>query len=196
MAVTPERMTLAELLKLPEIKPARERRNGVVPQRGYNTGPGSAIMTWLAIQMNQFGESRELAQAFISTRLILGDDSYVPNVVVYLWDRVPIDENGMYACYFRVAPDLAVEILAADQQPESLLERGRDLIDHDVRAVLLIDPKGRKVHLLHAEGDVVPLQEGDEIDLTDVLPGYQLTVAELFEQMRARPRRSERHGHT
>ena len=191
MAVTPERMTLAEFLKLPEVKPARELRNGVVQQRGYNTGPGSAIMTWLAIQIHQFAEPRELAEAFISTRLILGDDSYVPNVVVYLWDRVPIDETGKYACYPRVAPDLAVEILAADEDINALFSRGRELIDHDVRVALLIYPKGRNVYLLRPKDETVQLGDGDAIDITDVLPGFELSVAELFEQMRARPRRRQ-----
>ena len=189
MAVTPQRMSLAEFLKLPEVKPALELRHGVVQQRGYNTGPASAILTWLAVKIHQFAEPRELAQAFISTRLILGDDGYVPNVVVYLWDRVPIDENGTYECYPRVAPDLAFEVLAADQSVESLLAGGRELVDHHVRVVLLIDPKRRNVYVLRADGEVGPLREGDTVEVTDVLPGFELSVSDLFSRIRARPAR-------
>jgi Uma2 family endonuclease len=194
MAVTPKRMSLTEFLKLPEVKPALELRNGVVRQRGYNTGPGSAIMTWLAVQIHLFAEPRELAQAFISTRIILGDESYVPNLVVCLWDRVPLDRNGMYECYFRVAPDLAVEILAADEQIGSLMTRGRELVGHHVRVVLLIDPGGRSIYVLRAEGEVGPLRDGDTIDITDVLPGFELTASDLFARVRARPPRSQSQG--
>ena len=98
----------------------------------------------------------------------------------------------MYQLYFTVAPDLAVEILAADEQVEVLDARGCELVDHGVRVVVLIDPKRRNVYVLRAGGEVGPLREDDAIDITDVLPGFESTVDDLFLSIRARPDRTRK----
>lgn len=46
MAVTPQRMTLAQFLQLPEVKPARELRHGMVSQKMPPSGPHSSIQGW------------------------------------------------------------------------------------------------------------------------------------------------------
>jgi len=62
MAVTPERMTLAEFLTLPEVKPARELRNGMVSQKMPPSGPHVAIQVWFGYQVDMFAEPLELAR--------------------------------------------------------------------------------------------------------------------------------------
>src|SRR5262252_4033349 len=99
MAVTPQRMSLADFLKLPEVKPALELRQGVVSQKLPPSGPHGSIQYWFGAQVFNFGELRQIAQGFTETRVILGDDTYVPDVIVYLWDRVPEDEHGRLPHY-------------------------------------------------------------------------------------------------
>jgi Uma2 family endonuclease len=187
MAVTPQRMTLAEFLDLPEVKPARELRHGVVSQKVPPSFSHGSMQSWFSAQVYIFGELREIAQAFTETRVILGEDTYVPDVVVYLWDRVPEDEDGRLPRHTTVPPDLALEILSLGQTVGSLLERCRELVGHGVRVALLVDPERRNVYVLRADHELGPLREGDVIDITDVLPDFQLTVADVL--ARARPAR-------
>src|SRR5262249_21681905 len=94
MAVTPQRMTLAEFLELPEVKPARELRHGVVSQKVPPSGPHVSLQLWFGYQVDMFAEPLQMARAFPEIRIILGQDTYVPDVAVYLWDRIPEDEDG------------------------------------------------------------------------------------------------------
>ena len=191
MAVTPERMTLAEFLKLPEVKPARELRNGVVSQKMPPSGPHSSIQGWFVSRVNWFGVPRDLARALPEARIILGQQTYVPDAVVYLWERIPEDDHGNLPLYFSSPPDLAVEILSPGQSAQAHLDRCRELVAHGVRVVLFANPARRTVHLVRDSGVVGPLELNDAIDVTDVLPAFELTVAELFEQMSARPPRRQ-----
>jgi Uma2 family endonuclease len=192
MAVTPARMTLAEFLDLPEVKPARELRRGMVSQKVPPSGPHSSLQSWFGAQVYNLGELREIAQAFTEARVIVGKDTYVPDVVVYLWERIPQDENGDLPFYFTTPPDLVVEILSPGQTVRPQLERCRELIGHGVRVVLLADPERRNAYLLRADREVGPLIEGNAIDLSDVLPEFPLTVSDLMARVRPRPPRRPR----
>jgi Uma2 family endonuclease len=189
MAVTPKRMSLAEFLKLSEVKPALELRQGSVSQKVPPSGPHSAIQIWFGAQVYNLAELHERAQAFTEARVILGNDTYVPDVVVYLWERVPEDEDGNLPFYFTTPPDLAVEILSPGQTVHTQHERGRELVAHGVRVVLFANPERRTVHLIRAITEVGPLHEGDTVDITDVLPKFELTVSDLFARIRPGRRR-------
>jgi Uma2 family endonuclease len=190
MAVTPQRMTLAEFLKLPEVKPARELRHGVVSQKMPPSGEHSSIQGWFGAQVYIFGEMKGIAQAFPEARLILGADTYVPDVVVYLWDRVPEDENGRLPRFFTTPPDLVLEILSHGQTVGSLLDRCRELIGHDVRVAILADPEHMTVHVIRPGAELGPLREDDAIDITDILPDFRLTVADVLARVGPARRRS------
>jgi Uma2 family endonuclease len=190
MAVTPQRMTLAEFLKLPEVKPARELRHGVVSQKVPPSGEHGSIQSWFGAQVYIFGELNRIAQAFTETRVILGEDTYVPDVIVYLWERVPEDENGRLPRYFTTPPDLALEVLSHGQTVGSLLDRCRELVGHGVRVALLADPEHMAVHIIRPGVELGPLREGDPIDLTDIIPNFQLSVADVLARVRPGRRQS------
>lgn len=64
MIVRPERMSLAEFLEHPEVKPARELRHGMVSQRSSATGGGSAIQAWVGSRIEAFDEATASGRAF------------------------------------------------------------------------------------------------------------------------------------
>jgi len=59
--------------------------------------------------------------------------------------------------------------------------------EHGVSVALFVDPRRRWVRVFRAEPESGPFTESDRIDLSDVLPGFVLSVAELFRSLRARP---------
>jgi Uma2 family endonuclease len=171
------------------VKPARELRHGVVSQKVPPSGPHTALQLWFGYQIDFFAEPQELARAFVETRIILGADTYVPDAMVYLWDRVPEDQHGELPSHFTSPPDLALEVLSPGQTVRSQLDRCREYIGHGVRVAMMADPEHRTVYVLRPGGEVGPLREGDAIDITDVLPGFELHVSDLFARIRARPAR-------
>jgi Uma2 family endonuclease len=187
MAVTPKRMSLAEFLELPEVKPALELRHGMVSQKMPPSGPHVAIQAWFGYQVDMFAEPQELARAFPEVRLILGNDTYVTDVAVYRWDRIPVDEHGDLPTHFRTPPDLAVDVISPGQTVRDQMDKCREYLGHGVRVAVVADPVRRNVFVLRANGEVGPLREGDDIDITDVLPGFQMRVSDLFSRIKAGP---------
>jgi len=186
MAVTPERMTLAEFLTLPEVKPARELRHGVVSQKVPPSGSHGSMQSWFAAQVFIYGQMRRVAQSFTETRVILGRDTYVPDVSVYVWDRIPEeDESGTLNFHFTAPPDLILEVISPGQTVGSLLDRCRELIAHGVRVAVLADPVRQAVHTLRPGREIGPLRRGDAIDIADILPDLKLTVSDLLNGARS-----------
>lgn len=189
MAVTPQRMTLADFLRLPEENPGLELRQGVVSQKMPPSGPHVALQLWFGYQIDVFGEPLELARAFPEARLILGPDTYVADVAVYRWERIPADDKGELPAHFRNPPDLVLEVLSPGQTVQNQMDKCRDYIGHGVRVAVMADPVRRNVYVLRADGEVGPLREGDAIDVTDILPGFQMNVSDLFARIRSHPSR-------
>jgi Uma2 family endonuclease len=189
MAVTPKRMSLAEFLQQPEVKPARELRHGMVSQKMSPSGPHSSIQIWLGHRIEGFTELTGTGRAFTEARLLLGEDTYVPDLVVYRWDRIPEDKHGNVPTYFQTPPDLAVEIVSPGQTLTKQLERCRELVEHGVAVVVLVHPGQQTVHAVRSSGEIGPLRAGDTLDLGDVLTGFALSISELFARLRARPPR-------
>ena len=151
-------MSLAEFLKLPEGKPALELRQGMVSQKVPPKLSHAVIQVWFASQVDRFALPRKLARAASECRIILGEETYVPDVIVFRWDRIPEDENGQVPEDVYIAPDLALEILSPGQTvPVGPRARPR-VVAHGVMVVILADPRRQTVHVIRASGEAGPLR--------------------------------------
>ena len=91
--------------------------------------------------------------------------------------RVPADENA----YPELAPDLVVEVASRSQTRPSIEEKTSLYLAAGVRLVWVVDPERRTVHVYRADGPERLLSDRDVIDGEDVLPGFRLPVARLFD---------------
>src|SRR5581483_521366 len=94
MAIAWQSLSLKQFLELPEAKPPLEYVDGVVRQKVAPKLPHSRLQSKMVEGINQFTEPRKLALAFTELRVTFGGRSYVPDVSVYLWRRVPVDAQG------------------------------------------------------------------------------------------------------
>ena len=175
-----ERLTLEEFLALPEKKPALEYEDGKVTQKVSPMGKHSRLQVGTVILFNRFAEPRKLALAFSELRTTFGGYSRVPDVSVYRWERIPVDESGKVADDFREPPDIAVEIVSPGQRVNLLVRRCLWYVEHGVGAALLVDPHDESILLFRRDRATAALQGNDRINLTDILPEFQLTAGELF----------------
>lgn len=182
MVQIPEKtITLEEFLKLPETKPASEYINGQVIQKPMPQGKHSMLQGELVTAINAVVKKQRIACAFPELRCTFGERSIVPDVAVFAWSRIPIDENGDIANVFPLAPDWAIEILSPDQSPTKVtgnllhcLKHGCQmgwLIDLDEKSILIY-PLGQQPELLQAEQDVLLIP--------NLVAGLQLTVGSIF----------------
>lgn len=108
-------LTLAEFLQLPETKPASEYIDGQIIQKPMPQGKQSVIQGELLPAINGVVKPKRIARAFPELPCTFGSRSTVPDIAVFLWNRIPRDENGEVANTFPAAPDWTIEILSSDQ---------------------------------------------------------------------------------
>ena len=186
MATARQRLTLEAFLQLPEQEPDLEYVDGVVTQKVSPKPRHSKLQGILFMRFELFGAPRRLASAFTETRVTFGGGSFVPDVIVYRAERVPVDENGEIPDDFYDPPDIAIEIASPGQTLDDLADRCRRYVEHGVPVALLVNPRDRSVRELRASGERGPLRGADRVDLGDVLPGFELVVDELFASLQAR----------
>jgi Uma2 family endonuclease len=186
MAITQRRMTLEEFLKLPEEEPALELIDGWVTQKVSPKARHGRLQLALGSFVNGFGEPRRLAIALPETRVTFAGSSFVPDLVVFRWDRIPLDERGEILDDILIPPDIAVEIISPGQTVKELADRCRWYVEHDVEIALLVNTRNRSVTLFRRATPPLVLTGPDRIDLDSVLPGFQLTVEQLFSALSLR----------
>ena len=181
MAITERRMSLQAFLELPEEEPALEFDDGVVTQKVSPQGKHSILTYRLAERFNRFAEPRQLAFAFPELRTTFADFSPVPDIAIYRWERIPRDSDGTVANRFVEPPDLAIEIVSPQQSVTSLVRKCLRFVERGVPIVLLIDPGDESVLRFGPSADVQVLRGADPIDLSEVLPGFELTAQAVFD---------------
>ncbi len=184
MAIAQERLTLEEFLRLPEEEPALEYEEGRVSQKVSPKGQHSTAQGALYDMINRFARPRRLAMAFPELRATFGGRSYVPDVAVYRWERIPRAEGGKVANDFFEPPDVAIEIVSPEQSANALVRRCLWYVGNGVSVALLVDPRDESILLFRPDSAPVALGGTDEADLSDALQGLRLSVRELFDALR------------
>jgi Uma2 family endonuclease len=184
VAITQRRLTLDEFLALPEEKPALEYHDGVVTQKVSPQGQHSGLETDLAELFNRLLRPPRVGRAFAELRATFGGESYVPDVTVYRWERIPRTPDGKVANDFRLPPDVAVEILSPGQSPAETERKCRWYVANGVRAALLLSPNRETIRVFRPDAVPVTMRGADVVDLGDILPDCHFTVAEVFAALR------------
>jgi Uma2 family endonuclease len=104
----------------------------------------------------------------------------LPDTCFISWDRLP-GRRAPASPILDLAPDLAVEVLSAGNTKAEMERKLREYFEAGVRLVWLIDPKTRTVVVHTSPKASTKLSAGETLDGGDVLPGFALPLAELFE---------------
>lgn len=184
MATVPQTLTLEEFLRLPEVKPALEFEEGRVTQKVSPLGPHSRLQYTTAERINTFTTPRKLALAFPELRITYGGRSYVPDVSVFRWKRIPLTPDGEIAPRFVEPPDIAIEIISPGQTRRALLRRCTWYVGNGSAVALLLDSGDKTVTVIRPNAMPVVLRGSERLDLSDGIAGLQLTPADLFASLR------------
>lgn len=182
MLQTPtQTLTLEAFLKYPETKPAREYINGQIIQKPMPQGKHSKLQGKLVTAINEVVETQKIALAFPELRCTFGGRSIVPDVTVFAWERIPIDEDGDVANVFKAHPDWTIEILSPDQSQTKVTGNILHCLKHGSRLGWLIDADERSVLVYPPRQQPELLQEPTEVlPVPDLVVELRLTVEDLF----------------
>ena len=84
--------------------------------------------------------------------------------------------------YLDVAPVLVVEILSPNDTWAEVMQKLREYFGIGVRLIWIIDSTARTVFAYRSITDVREFTEQDDLSGDDVLPGFTMKVANLFEE--------------
>lgn len=174
-------MLIEEFLDLPETTPASEYVDGRIHQKPMPQGKHSKLQTSLVSQINQWGEVKQLAYAFTELRCTIGKRSIVPDIAVFLWANLPLDENGEILDRVEQAPDWAIEILSPDQAMTRPMDNLLFLLRQGTSLGWLVDPYERVVFAFQENCTPITLRGVDTLPVLKALNQCSLTVTELFD---------------
>ena len=105
------------------------------------------------------------------------DTVRAPDVAFVRTDRLP---EATISGFFDGPPDLAVEVLSPDDRPRAVAAKVEDWLTAGCGTVWVVDPI-QHVVIVHRRGvSARVLTEADKLDSGDVLPGFRLSIAEIF----------------
>ena len=176
-----QRITTAEeLFNMPDDGYRYELVSGELRQRQLAGGEEGFISSDVAGSLGLYVKSEGLGKTYIATGFVIETDPdhvRAPNVAFVRRERVEV--IGRTTFYWPEAPDLAVEVISPDDRYTEVNEKVADWLTAGTRMVVVVNPRNRTVNV-HTPGGAITLEMGDTLDGGDVVPGWQMPVADIF----------------
>jgi Uma2 family endonuclease len=134
--------------------------------------------------LRQFAKKHNLGRAVAEMLFLLDKDKNLqrrPDVAVVTYQRWPRERKVPRTNAWDVVPELAVEIVSATNTAEEILTKIRDYFKSGVHRVWVVYPLEELVYVYRSPLDPRVLAKTGELDGEDILPGFRLPVAALFE---------------
>lgn len=175
-------LTLDEFERLPEDEWRTELVRGRVvrePPAGMDHG---RLASRIALRVAAYVEGNDLGEVFIAeTGFVLYEDPptvRAPDVAFVAKARLPAPEDSMR--FGHLAPDLAVEVVSPSNTAAEIIDKAVDYLEAGTRLVWVVEPSRRCITVYRSRDEIRLLQEGDDLEGHDVLPGFSVPVAEIF----------------
>ena len=173
--------TIEDLLAMPDGKSFELVDGQLVEVNVSNLS--SFVATKTSTRLDNYCSTNDLGEVF-------GSDAYYecfpdrprharkPDVSFIRKARLPADwfEQG----YFRIAPDLAVEVISPGDSAYEVDEKITELLDAGVQLVWEINPEERIVFVHRGDRPILKLKENVLLDGEDVIQGFSCRVGDLF----------------
>ncbi|MBF6595510.1 MAG: Uma2 family endonuclease [Thermaceae bacterium] len=92
-------------------------------------------------------------------------------------------ENGSQDSFWDVQPDGVAEVVSRNEGAHEVRRKLRDYLSIGTRLVLLIYPSTKEVEVHTPGGPAKTYYENDTLEFSEVLPGFRLEVAKLFQSI-------------
>ena len=103
----------------------------------------------------------------------------IPDVAFFRWERVP-DHRVPRQPIADLIPNLAVEVLSPSNTRREMDRKRREYFGAGVELVWYIDPPTRTAQIWTSLDDSIVIDEDGTLDGGTILPGFRLTMRDLF----------------
>ena len=176
-------MTADELLAMPDDGFVYELIKGelikVSPPPGHEHG---RVIMRIAGPLYEYARSKHLGEVYAAeTGFVLEQN---PDTVraadVSFVSRERIEKAGLIQGYWIGAPDLAVEVSSPSDTVRRIEGKVAEWLAAGTRIVWVVSSRLHTVTVYRSLTDIVTLTEKDGLDGGAVVPGFQISVAEIF----------------
>lgn len=148
------------------------------PAGAGHGGLGMTIAFHLTAFVREHGSGRVFGPDTGFTIFRSPDTVRAPDVAFVAGGRF---EEGLPTGYVPFAPDLAVEVVSPSNTASELQEKVLDYLAAGTRLVWVVDPRRETVTVYRSRDEIRILGREDALDAPDILAGFHLELAELFE---------------
>jgi Uma2 family endonuclease len=119
-------------------------------------------------------------------KIVPGQIRY-PDVAFISWDRLE-GHNLRKEKAPRLAPNLAIEVLSESNTPAEIAEKLREYFAGGVSLAWVIDPESESAEVYTSATEPQRVDAGGTLSGGDVLPGFELSLGDVFERASGRAR--------
>ena len=144
------------------------------------------LASFLATRLHMFAVQHRIGTVAVETLFALSPDGGLqrrPDVAVIGYERMPASiAAGADPPVCEAVPNLAVEIISPSNLAQETAEKVQDYLAAGVELVWVIYPQPRLTYVFDAT-QVRVVRADEPLDGAPVLPGFRLTLAELFAEL-------------
>jgi Uma2 family endonuclease len=178
----PERLLTADdLFEMEDDGWRTELSGGMLVREPQPGGEHGHLVVEISSRIREHVRQHQLGVVFACSGFQLAwkpDTVRGPDVAFVSRDRMP--EDGIPRRFMQLAPDLAVEIVSPSNTAREVTRKVLEYLTAGSQLVWVVDPSSRTVTVYPGREHIRILGASDELDGAPVLPGFRLTVGELF----------------
>jgi Uma2 family endonuclease len=151
--------------------------------------PMGTFECWVASRLigalNPFCSLHGLGRAVVESLFLLDEKTKLqrrPDVAFVSYDRWPKDRKLTSDNAWAVVPDLAIEVVSPSNTFPEVVAKVREYCQFGCKLVWVVVPSEEKVYVYRSPTEVRILSATDMLQDETLLPSFQMSVAELFQQ--------------
>ncbi len=183
MAVQDRLYTARDLAAMPDDGKIYELHNGVLVEMAGSKYRQSRLAAWIIYLLTSFVEQHRLGGAVTGADGAAELNQYntrIPDVGYITAERAQKQDDDRY---LQGAPDLAIEVVSPSNTDVEMQQRAGEYLSSGAQLVWIVDPARRTTDVYRPGGARIVLGVDGILDGAGVLPGLNLPVQRVFEQL-------------
>ncbi|HLJ96927.1 MAG TPA: Uma2 family endonuclease [Gemmataceae bacterium] len=181
--------TMLEAPAAPAYPSVDEALYEVVDGRRVELPSMGVYASWIASELQSelrpFAKSRRLGTVVMEALFILDAERNLrrrPDIAFVSSQRWPLDRPIPEEGDWEVVPDLAVEVTSPNDRFEEVFTKIAEYFRYEIRQAWIVAPRIQNVLIFDSLTKLRILTAADELDGGELLPGFRLPLASLFQR--------------